>query len=141
MRGKFDNLIKLIPVLKEKDFGTMIVDRENDGTPEHPIRLPFIDYSESVRELERAIYDFDRNNPDTDLHNYSAILEENGLEWSIESMEHADVSDLDSTAVMALLLGAVRADRFSEGTLLSFLESGAVVRWLERLKEISEEQA
>lgn len=53
-------------------------------------------------------------------------------------MEKADVSKLDSQAVMALLLGAVRAERFCDGALLSFLESGAILRWLERLRVIVE---
>ena len=53
-------------------------------------------------------------------------------------MEKVDVSKLDSQAVMALLLGAVRAERFCDGALLSFLESGAILRWLERLRVIVE---
>ena len=51
-------------------------------------------------------------------------------------MENADVSKMDAKAVIALLIGAVRADRFSEGALLDLLEEGCVLRWLERLKEI-----
>lgn len=53
-------------------------------------------------------------------------------------MNNANVSSLGELCVLALILGAIRADRFSEGALLHFLESGAVVRWLERLKAIDE---
>lgn len=102
-------------------------------------QFPFVNYSTCVRELEHAIYEFDKNNPDMGIHNYGAILEENGIEWGIRSMEAADVSKLDATVILALLLGAVRAERFCDGALLSFLESGAVLRWLERLKEIEEQ--
>ena len=51
-------------------------------------------------------------------------------------MESADVSALDGQTVMALLVGAVRAERFCDGALLGFLESGCVERWLRRLREI-----
>lgn len=139
MGSKYDDLIRFIPAIQDEDFGKWIIDHENDGTPEHPKQFPFVNYSTCVRELEHAIYEFDKNNPDMGIHNYGAILEENGIEWGIRSMEAADVSKLDATVILALLLGAVRAERFCDGALLSFLESGAVLRWLERLKEIEEQ--
>ncbi len=138
MNGKYDDLLSFIPALKDDNFGKWIVDHENDGTPEHPIHFPFVNYSECVRKLEHAIYKFDENNPEMGLNHYGDILEKNGIEWGTRSMEQADVSKLDASAIMALLLGAVRAERFCDGALLSFLESGAVLRWLERLKEIVE---
>lgn len=51
-------------------------------------------------------------------------------------MYGADVSELDGQAVMALLLGAVRAERFCDGALLDFFGGGSMRRWLLRLKEI-----
>ena len=53
-------------------------------------------------------------------------------------MPGADVSELDGQAVMALLLGAVRAERFCDGALLGFFEDGSVNRWLLRLREIDD---
>lgn len=138
MSSKFDDLIGFIPVIKNENFGKWIIDHENDGTPEHPIQFPFVNYSECVNELVHAIYEFHNNNLDMELNDYCAILKENGIEWNADSMEKADVSKLDSQAVMALLLGAVRAECFCDGALLSFLESGAILRWLERLRVIVE---
>ena len=43
---------------------------------------------------------------------------------------------LDAKTVLALLNGAIRADRFCEGALLDFMKSGAIQRWLVRLKEL-----
>lgn len=40
---------------------------------------------------------------------------------------------------MALLLGAVRAERFCDGALLGFFEDGSIRRWLVRLREIDEQ--
>ena len=54
-------------------------------------------------------------------------------------MSEADVSDADGKLVMALLMRAIRAERFSEGTLLGFCEDGSVLRWLKRLKEIDDD--
>ena len=63
---------------------------------------------------------------------------ENGLKWDMRTMTEADVSCLDGQAVMALLVGAVRADHFSGGTLLEFFKAGCIKRWLRRLQEIDE---
>lgn len=49
-------------------------------------------------------------------------------------MSGADVSELDGQAVMALLLGAVRAERFCDGALLGFFGDGSMRRWLLRLR-------
>ena len=47
---------------------------------------------------------------------------------------------LDAKTVLALffffLNGVIRADRFCEGALLSFMKSGAIQRELVRLKEL-----
>ena len=51
-------------------------------------------------------------------------------------MSGADVSDFGGRTVMALLPGAVRAERFCDGALLGFLEDGSIIRWLLRLREI-----
>ena len=132
----YESLTALIPALKTDNFGEWIVDRENDGTPEHPIQFPFVNYGEAVQGLEKEIYAFEKQHPDFGLNRYNDILNENGIEWGLDSMKKADVSNLDGRTVMALLLGAVRAERFCDGALLDFCEYGSVVKWLERLKEI-----
>lgn len=134
--SKFDKLLSFIPLLKDDGFGEWIIDRENDGSPEHLIHFPYVSYSECVNDLVHAIYDFQENNEDFGLRNYSDILNERGVEWGTESMEAADVSDFDARTIMALMIGAVRAERFCDGALLGFLKSGAILRWLERLQEI-----
>ena len=51
-------------------------------------------------------------------------------------MSEADVSSLHTQCVMALIMGAVRAERFCDGALLGFFKDGSIRRWLERLKEV-----
>ena len=48
------------------------------------------------------------------------------------------MTNLDAKAIIALLIGAARAERFCDGALLGFLKSGAITRWLKRLKELEE---
>ena len=82
------------------------------------------------------VYDFSDNNKDFELTRYGEILERNGLEWGLKSMSEAAVSFLDAQCVMALIMGAVRAERFCDGALLGFFKDGSIRRWLARLEEI-----
>ena len=133
---KFENLIKYLPLLEDDNIGVWIIDRENDGSPEHPILMPFVNYSEMVHDFIKDVYDFEEKNKDFELTRYGEILEKNGLEWGSKSMREADVSSLDSQCVMALIMGAVRAERFCDGALLGFFKDGSIKKWLERLKKI-----
>lgn len=133
---KFKNLIKYLSLLDNDSIGTWIIDHENDGTPEHPIQMPFVNYSEMVHHFIEDVYDFNENNKDFELTHYGEILEKNGLEWGTKSMSEADVSSLDAQCVMALIMGAVRAERFCDGALLGFFKDGSIRTWLERLKEV-----
>ena len=133
---KFKNLIKYLSLLDSDSIGTWIIDHENDGTPEHPIQMPFVNDSEMVHHSIEDVYDFNENNKDFELTHYGEILEKNGLEWGTKSMSDADVSDLDAQCVMALIMGAVRAERFCDGALLGFFKDGSIKKWLERLKEV-----
>lgn len=134
--SKFAELTKYLPLLENDNIGSWIIDRENDGTPEHPIQMPFVNYSEMVHRFIDDVYAFSDNNKDFELTRYGEILERNGLEWGTKSMSEADVSSLDAQCVMALIMGAVRAERFCDGALLDFFKDGSIRRWLERLKEV-----
>ena len=50
----------------------------------------------------------------------------------------ADVSCLNGQAIMALILGAIRAEKFCNGALDTFLELGCIKKWLVRLKELND---
>lgn len=49
--SKFDILTKYISIIQADSIGEWIVDKENDGTPEHPIQMPFVDYSKMVHNF------------------------------------------------------------------------------------------
>ena len=134
--NRFQNIIKYLPLLEDDTFGTWIIDRENDGTSDHPIQMPFVNYSEMVHHFIEDVYAFVDENKDFELNHYYNILEQNGLEWGSKSMSEADVSRLDGKCIMAMIVGAVRAERFCDGALLGFFKDGSIRRWLERLKEV-----
>lgn len=113
-----------------EDVGTWIIDRENDGSKEHPIQMPYMSYSKAIMKFLSEMDAFM-------VYNYQEVLKRNDLRWRME-MGNADVSGFDAEAVLALLAGAVRAERFCDGAFASFVRSGAVDRWLGRLKEIDE---
>lgn len=121
-------------------IGTWVIDRESDGSAEHPIQMPFVNYSEMVDEFVKDVYSFNNEHPEFGLNRYSEILENNGLEWGVE-MSAADVSDKNAQCVLALIIGAVRAERFCDGALMKFFKDGSIKKWLTRLLEIDGENS
>ena len=134
--SKFNILTKYILMIQSDNIGKWIVDKKNDGTLEHPIQMPFVGYSRMVDSFQEDLYKFCDEHPEFDHTRYGETLESNNIEWSTESMKATDVSILDEKCVIALLIGASRAERFCDGALLNFFESGCILKWLERLKAI-----
>ena len=136
----FETLTSLLPKLQGTEYGEWIIDRENDGSPEHPKHFPYVAYGSVVTDLEKAVYCFVDEHREMELTQYADILGAAKIKWGADSMRDADVSSLDGRTVMALLVGAIRAERFSDGALLGFCEDGSVAKWLLRLKEIDDGQ-
>ena len=132
----FTRLTDLLPRLQNGDYGEWIIDKENDGSPGHPKQVPFVQYSPAVMDLTDGVYQFMDEHKEMKLARYGDILKEANIWWDFESMTDAEVSALDGRTVVALLVGAVRAERFCDGALLDFCESGSVIKWLRRLEEI-----
>ena len=139
MAERFAILTKYIPRLIDDKYGEWVIDKENDGTKEHPIQIPFVRHSDVVRAFIQDIYKCMDANEDMGLNHCRKILEKNGIEWSRDSMKDADIASLDAQCIMALIIGAHRADRFCEGALYDFFKSGCIEKWLNRLKAIDEE--
>ena len=97
--------------------------------------MPFVNYSNGVNAFRSALGTFVDKHPNMQLTSYGEILEESGISWGFEPMEDVDVSNFSGRTVMALLVGAVRAERFCDGALLHFFENSCITRWLQRLEE------
>lgn len=140
--GKFKVLTKYIPKICDTDsFGEWFIDREKDVTQGKPMKIPFIRYKKHINLFVKEFYHFSESHPEYNLTSYSDILEKNGLKWNQEAMCNADENSLDAQCILALIMGAIRAERFSEGALLSFFENGCMVKWLKRLKTIDEDNS
>ncbi|MBQ0037329.1 MAG: hypothetical protein KBS74_01515 [Clostridiales bacterium] len=140
MSNRFSELTTYIPQIKEGALGEWFIDRENAGTPEHPKRMPFVNYSRTVDQFVDTLYEYCDKHPEFEHTRYGDTLKSHGLEWGSKAMEEADVSGMDAKGVIALLIGAVRAERFCDGALLGFFEKGCILRWLERLAEIDQRE-
>ena len=100
-----------------EDAGAWIIDRENDGSEEHPIQMSYLSYSRTITKFISEMDAFM-------VYNYQEVLKRNSLQWGME-MGNADVSGFDAEDVLALLTGAIRAERFCDGAFASFARSGA----------------
>lgn len=138
MMKKYSALTKYINLLKNDIVGEWSCDKENDGSSERPMHLPFVIYSITVKKLADDIYKFAKESDEIVPSKYAKILQDNGIEWGYDSMIKADASGLDAQCILALLIASLRAERFCDGALLEFIKSGAVTRWLKRLQELDE---
>ncbi len=134
--SKYNILTKYINTIPGDNLGEWLVDMEKDGISENTIKLPFVQYSEMVNNFVNDFYIFEENNKDMRLNHYQDILKNNDLEFDVKSMISVDISDLNAQRVLALIMGAIRADRFSEGILLESFNNGCVLKWLKRLDSI-----
>ena len=134
----YEKLTSLLEDIKTDSIGEWVVDKKNDGSPEHPKQFPFVRYSSCVNRFGHELFTFTETNPGYGWNRYGEILKSHGINWDSESMKMADVSKLSGRTVIALLMGAVRAERIFEGTFKEFLEDGDIEKWLTRLKEIDE---
>ena len=130
--GKYDILFKYIDLFSNDTFGEWFFDRENDGSIAHPIQMPYVMYTQAVDDF---VSDVHLCWEKSGLKDYIHILNSHGIEWGSESMSNADINNLPSEAILALLLGAARAERFCDGALLDFLKSGRIIKWLQELKK------
>ncbi|MEC0986307.1 DUF6508 domain-containing protein [Bacillus safensis] len=134
--SQFESLTKYIPMLREDHIGEWVIDQENDGTAERPIQMPFVNYSETARHFIEDVYTFAEQHQEMELTRYREILKENGIEGGLNGIENVDISNLNAQCVLALIMGVVRAERFCEGAIFNSFKSGAILKWLERLKNL-----
>ena len=130
----YESLTKYLDEFTGTEFGRWIFDDKNDGTPDHPLQFPFVNYSSVAMNFIEDVHSFVYKHEEMGLRNYTKILEDNGIEIGRGSMAKVEVDNLDAQCIIALIYGAIRADRFGEGTLLTFLKDGLITKWLERLK-------
>lgn len=103
--------------------------------------LPFVAYSSVVLEFADAVRDFVDEHQEFELYRYHAIIEEKRKDLMVEEIHQLDdvkISALDGRTVMALIVWAVRGERFCDGLLLSKFEDASMMKYLQRLKDIDD---
>jgi hypothetical protein len=96
--------------------------------------MPFVVYETAARQLIDAIRDYVQQH--IEYADYGQILQKAGIEWNYDSMSEADASILDGKTIVALLIGAVQAEKFCDGAFLGLLKQGCIIRWLGKLEVI-----
>lgn len=76
----YQTLTNYLSEIKNDAFGKWIIDKDNDGTPEHPIQMPYVEYSQVIRRFIHDIHSFQEDHPESGLNRYSDILRDNNLE-------------------------------------------------------------
>lgn len=103
--------------------------------------FPFVAYSAVVHEFADAVRNFVDKHQEFELYRFHAIIEEKCKDFMVEEIHQLDdvkINALDGRTVMALIVWAVRGERFCDGLLLSRFEDGSMMRCLQRLKDIDE---
>lgn len=125
MGGIYKELTKYLARIKEIEYETS------------QIPLDML-YEQIGQELARDVYRFDEEHPEYGLRNNGQILEKYNIKWDYQSMLRADVSKMDGQGIVALLLAAIRAERFCDCVLVDLWRKGCIQKWLERLVEVEE---
>lgn len=87
-------------------------------------------------QLCGAVMRFALDNEDLGLGAYMDILKKNGFHAGGRSVFDGDVSNVDGQCILALLVAAVRTERFGGEPFCEYIRCGAVDRWLCRLAEL-----
>lgn len=127
---------KYLPLIEHDVVGHWVIDCHSEGTLDSPMQMPYISYSEMVCEFEEAIYKIKAENEALKLVEYRTILNQRGIDLEHIVLSEIDVERLDIKGVLALLMAAVRAERFCEGTLLRLFKNGTIKKWLLKLEAL-----
>ena len=107
-----------------------------EADSEDTIVMPTVIYNSAVN---RFLFDFELfivKSSDIKYHNYEDVLKRAKIKNNTEDFYNADITNLSSDVILAMIVGILRKDRFCEGILLETFENGYILRWLKRIKEI-----
>lgn len=127
---KFQELTKYIKEFEKEDFGRWC---EQKGKTDQTLELPYVDYSVTVDNFIHSVANFSKENPDLDLANYRDILEQQSIGVDQE-FGQKQIGKLDDQTILALIVNAIRTDKFDEGFLLRTLKRGQITVWLKELQ-------
>lgn len=130
---KYKVLTDYISKFVYDENGIWIYNERNNETTEDG-QIP--KYQEIIFNFIDDIHNFVEFREDINLNNYQDILRKNNIKWEGHSIQEADIENLDEVAIIALILGAVRLERFCQGYLLGIISNGTIRKWLKRLEQL-----
>lgn len=134
---RFEKLTKYINEIKTDEIGEWI---HNNNKKSNSISA-YVKYTPLVNSFVDEVYEFVDQNKGYDLYDYNKILQDYKMESMLMLCEKEDIALLNEKCIMAMIVAVVRSERFSEGSLLSFLKKGQALTLLNRLKEIDDESS
>lgn len=132
--AKYELLTKYIHVFENGNFGEWFIDKENDGSMEHPIQMPYVMYSKTIDDFIDDVHRFVDLHEDMGLTDYRKAIADRGIDMS--EAKQADITNIDAIGLCALIVANVRAERFCDGAILRSCKDGTFIKWLNRLKEL-----
>ena len=132
--AKYELVTKYIHLFENGDFGEWFIDKENVGSMEHPIQMPYVMYFKTIDDFIDDVHRFVDLHEDMGLTDYRKVIEDRGIDMS--EAKQADITNIDAIGLCALIVANVRAERFCDGAILSSCKDGTFIKWLNRLKEL-----
>ena len=136
--GTFEILTKYLPLLEGDRYGTWSpIHKDRAGETETFI-MPFVNYSETVNAFIKDVYHFAETRPEMELHQHNRILKDHNIDLNVD-WQAMDISTQDAQCITALIMAAVRTERFCDGTLLGLLEGRHIQSWLDQLRRFEQQ--
>lgn len=105
--SQYEALTKYIPLFEQDKLGEWVGDSINN---KGKIQMPYVQHSMIVILFIDDVYRFISEHEALNLIQYREILEKNNINYNRQSMINADISMLNGQALIALILGIIRAD-------------------------------
>jgi len=117
-------MIDLIPrIVESRSFGELIIGELNSERVQH---FPYMVPEDVVVDFERIAYDL------------NIVISFDWSNWTKGSQlindPDTNYGELDLVTLVKLITAIIRADRFNEGLMVSYFESGLILKILEAIK-------
>lgn len=136
--GTFDLLTKYLSLLDGDQFGEWNPIHKDRVEKVDTFIMPYVNYSETIKDFIRDVYRFADSHIDFDLNQYNRILQDHCIDLT-SNWQTIDISSLDAQCLTALIMGAIRTERFCDGTILGLLEGGYLQAWLGQLQKFEQQ--
>lgn len=136
---KFWRVVDYIPKIEEGNFAQIIIEDGNKGEEFKDIKMQSIQYENFVLKFMDDVNSYIELPEFKEVLRkylliYHDVIEKLGVNKPGKYLIDGDFSKLNATEVFVLLYAIVKQEQYYEGILLSALESGLVLKLLERLK-------